>query len=37
MSDGLDLSSRFRQQFEALLAEHAPDTEAWAYGSRVNG
>ena len=37
MTDRLDLHDRYRRQLEALLAEHVPDAEAWAYGSRVNG
>lgn len=37
MADNLDLPDRYRQQIEALLAEHVPDAEVWAYGSRVNG
>ena len=37
MTDRLDLPDRYRRQLEALLAEHVPDAEAWAYGSRVNG
>ena len=37
MSDRLDLPPRFREQLDALLREHAPDVEVWAYGSRVTG
>ena len=37
MTDRLDLPSRYREAVEALLREHAPDAEVWAYGSRVNG
>ena len=37
MSDRLDLPPRFREQLDALLREHAPDVEVWAYGSRVRG
>ena len=33
----LHLSARHRATLEALLREHLPDTEVWAYGSRVNG
>ena len=37
MANQLHLSSRHRGVLEALLREHLPDVEAWAYGSRVNG
>ena len=37
MADRLDLPERHRQSVEALLLEHVPDVEVWAYGSRVNG
>ena len=37
MTDKLDLPRRYRDQLEALLWEHVPDAEVWAYGSRVNG
>ena len=37
MTDRLDLPSRYRKAVEALLREHVPDAEVWAYGSRVNG
>ena len=37
MTDRLDLPRRYRNQLEALLREHLPDVEVWAYGSRVNG
>lgn len=37
MTDRLDLSSRYREELEALLRQHVPDAEVWAYGSRVNG
>ena len=33
----LHLPDRHRATLEALLQEHLPDAEAWAYGSRVNG
>ena len=33
----LHLSARQRATLEALLREHLPDAEVWAYGSRVNG
>ena len=36
-TDRLDLLPRHRERIEALLREHAPGVEAWAYGSRVNG
>ena len=37
MTDRLDLLPRYRDQLEALLRQHVPDVEVWAYGSRVNG
>ena len=37
MTDRLELPGRYRRQLEALLREHVPDAEVWAYGSRVNG
>ena len=37
MTDRLDLPPRYRVQLEALLREHLPGVEAWAYGSRVDG
>ena len=37
MADRLDLPRRYRRTVEALLREHVPDVEVWAYGSRVNG
>ena len=37
MTDRLHLPLRYREQLEALLSEHVPDAEVWAYGSRVNG
>ena len=37
MSDRLALPRRYREQLEALLSEHVPGVEVWAYGSRVNG
>ena len=37
MADGLHLSSRHREEIEALLHKHLPGVEVWAYGSRVNG
>ena len=37
MADRLELRSRHRRTLEALLREHLPDVEVWAYGSRVNG
>ena len=33
----LHLSARHRAVLEALLSEHLPEVEVWAYGSRVNG
>ena len=37
MTDRLDFPLRYREQLEALLCEHVPHAEVWAYGSRVNG
>ena len=37
MTERLDLQPRHRECLEALLREHVPDAEVWAYGSRVNG
>ena len=37
MTDRLDLALPYQTQIEALLREHVPDAEVWAYGSRVNG
>ena len=37
MIERLDLPHRYREQLQALLREHVPDAEVWAYGSRVNG
>ena len=37
MTEHLDLPRRYRDQIEALLREHMPDVEVWAYGSRVSG
>ena len=37
MTDRLALPHRYRDQLEALLREHVPGVEVWAYGSRVNG
>ena len=36
-ADRLHLSPRHRAQLEALLREHLPDVEVWAYGSRITG
>ena len=36
-ADGLHLSPRHREKLAALLREHLPGIEVWAYGSRVNG
>lgn len=33
----LDLPQKYLQQVQALLREHAPGVEVWAYGSRVTG
>lgn len=37
MTERLHLLPRHRAQLEALLREHLPGVEVWAYGSRVNG
>ena len=37
MTEHLDLPRRYRDQIEALLREHVPSVEVWAYGSRVSG
>ena len=37
MPERLHLEKRHRAIIEALLSEHLPGVEAWAYGSRVNG
>ena len=37
MTERLDLPCRYRDQIEALLREHVPCVEVWAYGSRVTG
>ena len=37
MPDRVDLSARHRRVVEALLREHLPNVEVWAYGSRVDG
>lgn len=37
MADRLRIKPRHRRMLEALLREHLPGVEVWAYGSRVNG
>ena len=37
MADCLHLQPKHSEVLEALLREHLPDVEVWAYGSRVNG
>ena len=37
MPDRLNLAPRHRRVLKTLLGEHLPNTEVWAYGSRVNG
>ena len=37
MPERLHLLPRHRRALEALLREHLPGVEVWAYGSRVNG
>ncbi len=36
MTDRLRLAERHRNILTALLREHLPNVEVWAYGSRVN-
>ena len=36
MTDRLHLAERHRNILTALLQEHLPNVEVWAYGSRVN-
>ena len=37
MADRLHLPPKHRRALEALLRQHLPGVEVWAYGSRVNG
>ena len=37
MPNRLRLAARHRRALEALLRQHLPGVEVWAYGSRVNG
>lgn len=37
MTDHLDVPQKHRRTLEALIHEHVPGVEVWAYGSRVNG
>ena len=37
MADRLHLQPRHRQVLRALLRQHLPEIEVWAYGSRVSG
>ena len=37
MANRLQIAPRHRRILEALLREHLPGVEVWAYGSRVNG
>ena len=37
MTDRLHLPPKHLRVLEALLRQHLPDVEVWAYGSRVNG
>lgn len=37
MADRLHLGLRHRRFLEAMLGEHLPKVEVWAYGSRVSG
>ena len=37
MNNRLFLNTRYRATLDALIREHLPNIEVWAYGSRVNG
>ena len=37
MTERLELPLRYRRELDALLREHVPEAEVWAYGSRVSG
>ncbi len=37
MAERLHLKPRHRAELDALLREHLPGVEVWAYGSRVTG
>ena len=37
MIDRLSLLTRYRRMVEAILSEHVPEAEVWAYGSRIQG
>ncbi len=37
MADGILLQERHRAALDRLFAEHLPEIEVWAYGSRVTG
>ena len=37
MTDRLHLQPKHRAMLEALLREHLPGVDVWAYGSRVSG
>ena len=37
MTDRLHLQPKHREVLEALLREHLPNVEVWAYGSRISG
>ena len=37
MIDRLSLPTRYRRMVEAILCEHVPEAEVWAYGSRIQG
>ena len=34
---GLELAERYLDEVRAILRQHVPDYEVWAYGSRVTG
>ena len=37
MTDQMDLSQKHHRILQALIMEHIPNVEVWAYSSRVNG
>ncbi len=37
MTERLHLSSKHRKMIEALLKNHLPEVDVWAYGSRIHG
>ena len=37
VGDGIDLTPSQKEIIIELLQKHLPDTQVWAYGSRING